>query len=31
MLPDNYGPTEEEIVRLMNAWRARALGRPQQA
>jgi hypothetical protein len=25
MLPDNYGLTEAEIVRLMNEWRARAL------
>jgi hypothetical protein len=27
MLPDNYGLTEPEIVRLMNAWRRRALER----
>jgi hypothetical protein len=31
MLPDNYGLTEAEIVRLMNEWRARALARPQGA
>jgi hypothetical protein len=28
MLPDNYGLTEPEVVKLMNAWRDRALRHP---